>query len=964
MAEGTKVRVVRCPRCENLLPEVLDYSVYRCGGCGAVLRANNQTSATDGLSEEERVRGNDDSAKLESSSQKSGVTLTDAASETGRESYGLERRRSREKSLPEKSFNSNTSTSLTLESREDTSDYNGERGVESLVFMFNHMGAEKEAGCDGGSRYTHPSKAPAEGDERINMNVDEFSRPRTDKEIGEVEAQTENANGLQGHRKAQDWRRSGERDGSLAFRRPPRAVVEGLRYSNSFYPEEGPSNYHLASSYGYAESIRNQGNEDGYKRVEYLEQDRAELLRKLDELKDQLNRSFDVLDKPKERHAVDRRMTHPDLYGGRDPWFPEGLAGSSRSSRQPFFPDNHIPRPSCFNHGHESVPLMSRLDVDLQNYYPPPMHAPNDIAGYRDPFGPPMLRRTPDQFPRQYDQRPSHDYFSGNHMDIDSDPMAVYPHNTFFHHPACSCLQCYNKHRKVPAQPAAAVSRNRRLSNAPIDPMSNQLETPSAFGPPGYTPKGADPPWHSLEPQFHTRRPRGPDLDMDDFGRAHSGGMVIANVTGHRCRPIAGGAPFITCYSCFALLQLPRRPSLVKTNQQKLRCGACSTIMSLAVENKRLVVSVSAQTTQILQISPDAENSSGEMVKGCSDSHNHVKLDGINSSEDYDSSGYNFQSMDTEQVFPSNDPTLDLNKSQKIHILHSSSSSSSEDMESHDSVIAQTDVSSSVELSLKASLTPPLPGSPLQEHFDFSSAGRAVSRFGKGNLSKRSDHEKVISNMDTFRQDSIQDASAATETEVSFNGYSNTGMSQDSGDVSGDLPRINKGGQSFFAGLIKKSFRDFSRSNQTAENDRSNVSVNGKPIPDHLVKKAEKKAGSIQAGQYWYDFNCGFWGVMGHPCLGIIPPFIEEFNIPMPKNCAGGNTGVFVNGRELHQKDLDLLVSRGLPNTAGKSYIIEISGRVLDEDSGEELKSLGKLAPTVQKAKHGFGMRVPRVLCK
>ena len=27
----------------------------------------------------------------------------------------------------------------------------------------------------------------------------------------------------------------------------------------------------------------------------------------------------------------------------------------------------------------------------------------------------------------------------------------------------------------------------------------------------------------------------------------------------------------------------------------------------------------------------------------------------------------------------------------------------------------------------------------------------------------------------------------------------------------------------------------------------------------------------------------------------------------MPENCAGGNTGVFVNGRELHQKDLDLL---------------------------------------------------------
>lgn len=66
----------------------------------------------------------------------------------------------------------------------------------------------------------------------------------------------------------------------------------------------------------------------------------------------------------------------------------------------------------------------------------------------------------------------------------------------------------------------------------------------------------------------------------------------------------------------------------------------------------------------------------------------------------------------------------------------------------------------------------------------------------------------------------------------------------------------------------------------------------------------------------------------------------------MPTNCADGNSGVYVNGRELNERDLDLLVSRGLPATRDKFYTIEISGKVVDEDSGEELKSLGKLAPT------------------
>ncbi|KAI3689148.1 hypothetical protein L2E82_47097 [Cichorium intybus] len=80
--------------------------------------------------------------------------------------------------------------------------------------------------------------------------------------------------------------------------------------------------------------------------------------------------------------------------------------------------------------------------------------------------------------------------------------------------------------------------------------------------------------------------------------------------------------------------------------------------------------------------------------------------------------------------------------------------------------------------------------------------------------------------------------------------------------------------------------------------------------------------------------------------LQLMQPFIEEFNHPMPEKCADGNTNVFVNGRELHERDLDLLASRGLPTETDIIYVIEIIGRVLDADSGEELEGLGKLAPT------------------
>ncbi|GJN15351.1 hypothetical protein PR202_gb02254 [Eleusine coracana subsp. coracana] len=152
------------------------------------------------------------------------------------------------------------------------------------------------------------------------------------------------------------------------------------------------------------------------------------------------------------------------------------------------------------------------------------------------------------------------------------------------------------------------------------------------------------------------------------------------------------------------------------------------------------------------------------------------------------------------------------------------------------------------------------------------------------------------------------------------------------------------GDSSFLAGFLKKGLKDLSLFSQPA--DSAKVSINGHPISERALRKAEKKAGPVSPGSYWYDYRAGFWGVFGNECSGIIPPFIKEFNYRMPKDCAGGNTGVFVNGRELHQKDFDLLVGRGLPRLSGKSYSVEISGSVIDDTTGKKLRGLGKLAPT------------------
>ncbi|KAL8126321.1 hypothetical protein AgCh_013565 [Apium graveolens] len=43
---NTKVRFVRCPRCQLVLPELADVPVYECGGCGTILQAKNQKKDT------------------------------------------------------------------------------------------------------------------------------------------------------------------------------------------------------------------------------------------------------------------------------------------------------------------------------------------------------------------------------------------------------------------------------------------------------------------------------------------------------------------------------------------------------------------------------------------------------------------------------------------------------------------------------------------------------------------------------------------------------------------------------------------------------------------------------------------------------------------------------------------------------------------------------------------------------
>ncbi|TYH95765.1 hypothetical protein ES332_A12G129400v1 [Gossypium tomentosum] len=875
MAESNKVRLVRCPNCENLLPELADYSVYQCGGCGAVLRAKIKNPEADTSSEklEEDKRGRV-SSKSEIPLRKRLIDLSDASHVDVKSSAGSLRR--------------------------DQSDAEKKSNVD----------------CDDTG-----AKQPVE-----NGNKDEIANS--------VEQEQEDSCSDFGYigRLQRQAVKQGEMEG---LQRIPRAVVEGLRFSTSNYPDEGPS-------YGYSDSLQSQTDQAGSSRI-HLEQDRAELLRKLDELKERLSRSCDVIDKPKEKDTL----------------FPSGSSGAKKPSMPLYGPDQHGmgAGPSYFSHFPEPFAYPVRHDMTRHGLYPP-MHNPNHIPAYGDPFGSQILGRAPQQLPGEYQQAP-HPYFSRQYMESNHDPFMPYPQSSVLHQASCSCFHCYEKHRRVPPPIPSRSFGDKRFPDVPCNPMYH-FENHGTFSSHFHNSRATMPQMSVLHSQAPARWPSDLKPEIGGFVQCHPQRVVITS-GGRRFRPIAGGAPFILCYNCFELLQMPKKKQLVAKTEYKLRCGACSSVINFIIVNKKLVLCDHAEmkgtSVQVDDISDGVINDSSSYFRGRVN-----RIASTFSSDDYDESGYDFQSVDQEPVVSSMDQALNSIRPQEMPSFHSSSLSISEDDNSPDVLIASREEKNSVRQPIKSTMSPLPSGSPLQDHFDYSTSNQAVNRFGKGNCSNRSGQEKFTSNKAATRQNSLKEASLPTEMEVSFDDY-NTGISQDSGEAAreGDQPKVAKGGESFFVNIIKKSFKDFSRFNQTEERGKGNISVNGHPITDRVLKKAEKMAGPIQPGQYWYDFRAGFWGVVGGPCLGIIPPFIEEFNYPMPENCAGGTTGVFVNGRELHQKDLDLLANRGLPTDRDRSYIIEISGRVLDEDTGEELDCLGKLAPTVEKAKHGFGMKVPKV---
>lgn len=86
------------------------------------------------------------------------------------------------------------------------------------------------------------------------------------------------------------------------------------------------------------------------------------------------------------------------------------------------------------------------------------------------------------------------------------------------------------------------------------------------------------------------------------------------------------------------------------------------------------------------------------------------------------------------------------------------------------------------------------------------------------------------------------------------------------------------------------------------------VVVNRVRIPEQELRGFEQRwRTQVRDGNYWYDRVSGAWGLEGGPTAGWIMSGLT-LGGTLRADASGGNTGVFVNGRELHLMDVQALM--------------------------------------------------------
>jgi len=129
------------------------------------------------------------------------------------------------------------------------------------------------------------------------------------------------------------------------------------------------------------------------------------------------------------------------------------------------------------------------------------------------------------------------------------------------------------------------------------------------------------------------------------------------------------------------------------------------------------------------------------------------------------------------------------------------------------------------------------------------------------------------------------------------------------------------------------------------------VVVNGHALSEQAIDAAAALGVRLSNGDFWYDAAMGAWGYRGGPTLGFVLAGLD-LGGPLAADASNGNTGVFINGRQLPVQDV-MALQQVVPMVLPGHYRMDAFGNVALEN-GFPLGNIWALAQSSGAPKEGI----------
>ncbi len=115
---------------------------------------------------------------------------------------------------------------------------------------------------------------------------------------------------------------------------------------------------------------------------------------------------------------------------------------------------------------------------------------------------------------------------------------------------------------------------------------------------------------------------------------------------------------------------------------------------------------------------------------------------------------------------------------------------------------------------------------------------------------------------------------------------------------------------------------------QTPAMGAAQTTINGRPVSQEQRYAFQLAYGvPLQPGNFWYDSRSGMWGYWGREVAGLLKPG-HDFG-PLPANASNGNTGIFINGRQLNTAEVIFFQNLlGVPMQPGRAWLDGVTGNI------------------------------------